>query len=96
MQIKNEKIKNKGENLNAQRKDLKKRKTIHKNLKHRCTVKKTALKKIWYYKPWEAFPYTDLLFDANGIRYVDYLRARDELRQMPPQRPKNKLEVPDT
>lgn len=94
--MKNEKIKNTGENLNAQRKDLKKRKTVYKNLKHRHTGKKTALKSVWYYKPWEAFLYTDLLFDADGIRYTDYLRARDELRQQAPVKKTNMLEVPDT
>ena len=94
--MKTEKIKNKGKKMNAQREDLKKRKTIHKNKICRSTVKKTALKSIWYYKPWEAFLYTDLLFDANGVRYVDYLRARDELRQQPPIRQTDKLEVPST
>lgn len=82
--------------MGAQRKDLKKRKTIHKNKNCRYTAKKTALKSIWYYKPWEAFLYTDLLFDADGVRYVDYLRARDELRQQPPVKYTNKLEVPNT
>lgn len=82
--------------MNAQRKDLKNRKTIRKNKNYRSTGKKTALKLIWYYKPWEAFLYTDLLFDANGIRYTDYLRARDELRQQPPVKKINMLEVPQT
>lgn len=94
--MKNEKIENKVENLNTQRKNLKKRKTNRKNKIYRCTAKKTALKSIWYYKPWEAFLYSDLLFDANGIRYTDYLRARDELRQQPPVKKKNMLEVPNS
>lgn len=80
--------------MTAQRKFAKNDKTIHKNKIHRHTGKKTALKSIWYYKPWEAFLYSDLLFDANGIRYTDYLRARDELRQQPPVKKKNMLEVP--
>ena len=91
---KNEKIKNTGEILNAQRKDLKNRKTIRKNKNCFSRGKKTALKSIWYYRPWEAFLYTDLLFDADGIRYTDYLRARDELRQQPPVKKTNMLEVP--
>ena len=93
---KNEKIKSKVKKMNAQREDLKKRKTIHKNKKNLSTGKKTALKSVWYYKPWEAFLYTDLLFDADGVRYVDYLRARDELRQQPLHKRINMLEVPDT
>lgn len=80
--------------MGAQREDLKKRKTIHKNKNRFSTGKKTALKSIWYYKPWEAFLYTDLLFDADGLRYVDHLRARDELRQQPPVKKTNMLEVP--
>lgn len=94
--MKKEKIKNTGVNLNAQRKDLKNRKTIRKNKIYRSTGKKTALKLIWYYKPWKAFLYTDLLFDANGMRYTDYLRARDELMQQPPVKKINMIEVPDT
>lgn len=94
MIMEKEKIKNTGENLNAQRKDLKNRKTIRKNKIYRSTGKKSALKSIWYYRPWEAFLYTDLLFDADGIRYTDYLRARDELRQQPPVKKTNMLEVP--
>jgi hypothetical protein len=81
--------------MGAQRKDLKLSKVYRKNKKCFSTGKKTALKSIWYYKPWEAFLYTDLLFDADGIRYTDYLRARDELRQQPPVKKKNMLEVPN-
>lgn len=80
--------------MGAQRKDLKSSKVYRKNKKCFHTGKKTALKSIWYYKPWEAFLYTDLLFDADGIRYTDYLRARDELRQQPPVKKTNMLEVP--
>lgn len=82
--------------MTSRREDLKKRKTIHKNKKLRYTGKKNALKLIWYYKPWEAFLYPDLLFDANGVRYVDYLRARDELKQLPPVKKIDMLEVPST
>ena len=90
------KIKIKGEKMTAQRKFVKNDKTIHKNKIHRHTGKKNAFPKVWYYKPWNFFPYTDLLFDADGIRYTDYLRARDELRQQPPVKNTNMLEVPDT
>jgi hypothetical protein len=82
--------------MGVQREDLKKRKTVYKNLKHRHTGKKTALKNVWYYKPWEAFLYTDLLFNADGVRYVDYLRAKEELRNQPPVMLRlNMLEVPN-
>lgn len=94
MIMKKEKIKNTGEKLNAQRKVLKNRKTIRKNKNCFSTGKKTALKSIWYYRPWKAFSYTDLLFDADGVRYVDHLRARDELRQQTPVKKTNMLEVP--
>lgn len=82
--------------MTTQRKDLKSRKVISKNLKRRYTGKKTALKSVWYYKPWEAFLYTDLLFNADGVRYVDYLRAKEELRNQPPVMMRlNMIEVPN-
>lgn len=82
--------------MTVQRKDLKKHKTICKNKKSRCTGKKTALKMIWYYKPWEAQIIPEFLFNADGIRYTEYLRTRDELRQMPMVKKINMLEVPTT
>ena len=81
--------------MNTQRKDLKKTKNYHRNKNRFSTGKKNAFPKVWYYKPWKFFPYTDLLFDADGIRYTDYLSARDELRQ-PHTKKTNMLEVPDT
>lgn len=81
--------------MTAQRKFTKKDKTIHKNKIHRYKSKKNAFPKVWYYKPWNVFLYQDLLFDADGFRYVDYLRAREELRQ-PHAKKTNMLEVPDT
>ena len=81
--------------MGAQREDLKLCKVIRKNKNRFSTGKKTALKSIWYYKPWEAFLYTDLLFDADGVRYVDYLRAKDELRQQPQIKKIDMIEVPN-
>lgn len=81
--------------MGVQREDLKNNKAIPKNKKNRYTGKKTALKNVWYYKPWEAFLYIDLLFDATGVRYVDYLRAREELKHLPPFVRPNMIEVPN-